>query len=798
MSARTLPSEAKGSSLPYILVEKWYFWVPLLICLAVMGPRLASAEFGLFDDGVTIASAQRLGSGQSYLDIDAASGRFRPAYWFYYGVIYLVFGANPTAFFAAHTLIWLATTAGLVWLVRRAGGNRLQAGAAGILFVLSGPVFENYYTLSKGEPLQLFWLVMALLCTAAFPKRKSVPVRAAAALGITLLIWLALASKETGIVMLPIGISWLILAWIWKWIWKRKNDEINLNAYLVLACAILAASAVFWIWRSSYISGIAASDGYSVMYSLAPSLLVKSLRDWLDWLRRDFTYFIFLLFFAVVSIAVNRRSSKISFAYLASLAWIAGWFLIFVPWNFKVEYYLLAMAAGCAFFGGLAFGESAQVLRDSRWFVRLGTAALIVPSAAIWLAGLPDNFSNARLQLTMDSANAKMLDYVSKNVPPNGKVFVNLPADNEYVFEIGLHLNHIYNRPDVTVDRFFFQRPAADAPVVDAVVISPFVENKPVLSVRHAFVSDDSARYLESIQHFLGPETTSSFTSIDEFTWKSFHLFRIACPVLPDHPACASGGQLLTSTPLRYGWFAYPYHTENDQVAHLAYFNHGAWTLERADGSQQALQFGQAGDIPLAGDWNGDGQTDIGVYRPDNHTWYLDTNLDGNAEQTLTWAAMQPGDIPLTGDWSGSGSDSPGFFRPSDTSWHIRTGFAEQAEERLVLTTGRASDLPLSGDWNGDGIDTFGVYRADTGEINLENQLDANLDGTDFLLPPGVRILVGRWGCSGISAPVDTLAYIQDDEIKLHPVNCACTLSNSPKPIQFSPEWGEPVAGTWK
>src|SRR4026207_359397 len=35
------------------------------------------------------------------------------------------------------------------------------------------------------------------------------------------------------------------------------------------------------------------------------------------------------------------------------------------------------------------------------------------------------------------------------------------------------------------------------------------------------------------------------------------------------------------------------------------------------------VKFGQAGDIPLAGDWDGNGSTTIGVYRPGDNTFYL-------------------------------------------------------------------------------------------------------------------------------------------------------------------------------
>ena len=36
-----------------------------------------------------------------------------------------------------------------------------------------------------------------------------------------------------------------------------------------------------------------------------------------------------------------------------------------------------------------------------------------------------------------------------------------------------------------------------------------------------------------------------------------------------------------------------------------------------------ALTYGNPNDVPITGDWNGSGKTQIGVYRPSNDTFYL-------------------------------------------------------------------------------------------------------------------------------------------------------------------------------
>jgi hypothetical protein len=41
-----------------------------------------------------------------------------------------------------------------------------------------------------------------------------------------------------------------------------------------------------------------------------------------------------------------------------------------------------------------------------------------------------------------------------------------------------------------------------------------------------------------------------------------------------------------------------------------------AWVAQRT--------FGQPGDLPVVGDWNGDGTTDVGVWDPATADWTLD------------------------------------------------------------------------------------------------------------------------------------------------------------------------------
>ena len=62
-----------------------------------------------------------------------------------------------------------------------------------------------------------------------------------------------------------------------------------------------------------------------------------------------------------------------------------------------------------------------------------------------------------------------------------------------------------------------------------------------------------------------------------------------------------------------------------------------------------AVAFGTAGDVPAPGDYDGDGQKDLAVFRPSQGMWYL---LQSNAGFSATQFGL-PGDIPIAAQTNG-------------------------------------------------------------------------------------------------------------------------------------------------
>jgi predicted outer membrane repeat protein len=159
-----------------------------------------------------------------------------------------------------------------------------------------------------------------------------------------------------------------------------------------------------------------------------------------------------------------------------------------------------------------------------------------------------------------------------------------------------------------------------------------------------------------------------------------------------------------------------------------------------------ALNYGLAGDYPVVGDWDGDGDVTIGVYR--NGRFLLrNSNTVGFAEINFLFGS--PGDQPIAGDWDGDGDDTIGTFRPSTGLFQLRnSNDAGPADVSFFL--GLPGDVAIAGDWNGDGIDTTGVFRPSNGVIFLKN---TNATGfADVALNyglPGDKPVVGDWDDDG-------------------------------------------------
>jgi hypothetical protein len=161
------------------------------------------------------------------------------------------------------------------------------------------------------------------------------------------------------------------------------------------------------------------------------------------------------------------------------------------------------------------------------------------------------------------------------------------------------------------------------------------------------------------------------------------------------------------------------------------------WYISRSsDNGFVAVPFGLPADTPTPGDYDGDGKTDISVFRSSAGDWYR-LNSNNNTSSVIHFG--QAGDKPVSGDYDGDIMTDIAVFRPGDGTWHIQSSL----EGYKAFAFGASEDRPVQADYDGDLITDLAVFRPSTGTWWRINSFSGST-------------VVFQWGlATDVAAPAD-------------------------------------------
>jgi hypothetical protein len=134
----------------------------------------------------------------------------------------------------------------------------------------------------------------------------------------------------------------------------------------------------------------------------------------------------------------------------------------------------------------------------------------------------------------------------------------------------------------------------------------------------------------------------------------------------------------------------------------------GNWYLNQSQAGFGVVNWGLAADTPVPGDYDGDNKADFAVFRPNADSSQPDFYIlrsNGFTFAGVSWGLA--GDVPVIRDYDGDDKEDVAVYRPSNGVWYIlKSGGGTQ-----FTTFGQAGSDPVGGDFDGDGKGDLVFYN---------------------------------------------------------------------------------------
>lgn len=137
------------------------------------------------------------------------------------------------------------------------------------------------------------------------------------------------------------------------------------------------------------------------------------------------------------------------------------------------------------------------------------------------------------------------------------------------------------------------------------------------------------------------------------------------------------------------------------------------WWLRRSTLGNLTTQFGGTTDAITPADFDGDGLTDLAVWRESALAFFI---FESSTSTVRTEDFGLPGDNPkVVADWDGDGKADPAVFRPGGgvPTFFFRGSLNNSNGSITYIQWGSSTDKPVVGDFDGDGKADAAVFKQD-------------------------------------------------------------------------------------
>jgi subtilisin-like proprotein convertase family protein len=142
-----------------------------------------------------------------------------------------------------------------------------------------------------------------------------------------------------------------------------------------------------------------------------------------------------------------------------------------------------------------------------------------------------------------------------------------------------------------------------------------------------------------------------------------------------------------------------------------------------------------------APDYDGDGRTDVAVYRPQSGSWLIAQSGQGGALRNQSWgapASTGADDIAVPADYDGDGLADFAVYRRTSGEWYILGSFNNSFEQIQFGAASAAGlgDTPVPGDYDGDGRADQAIYRTTSAQWFLRSSAGLGVTSATWGFPP--------------------------------------------------------------